>query len=324
MELVDVVGGGVAGEADDEQIACSRFAEHLRAHGSPARDGMRRELPLAEEFVGGFGGAGVRAGKDLGVGEDEVFFAGDGVSAEVKPGGEVSGLELRLCRGGWRCVVEVSGVDSVDAEYAADARVGGRVAEDLAECAAARAPSAEFDLVERDAGGGLGFCQEVGKGGWIGEQFFVGAGTGAGLHSEDRQIVLLRGGEFREPVASVEEEEEVDVALALQFFRNEEGADAEFLAEAGRSCFGESRVGAGVLDHGGWILLLLGEAVRRRYEDEQAGEGGVLCVLDRGGEFKHRDDGSNWVRGSSKGLTGMDTDTTDSGGSFPAWVRCSP
>ena len=158
VQLVDVIGGGVAGEADDEQVAGSRFAEHLRAHGSPASDGMRGELPLAEEIVGGFGGAGVGAGKDLGVGDDQVLLAGDGVGAEVEPGGEVPGLELRFRRE--RGVsVDVAGVDSVDAEHAADAVVGGWIAEDLAEGAAAGAPSTEFDLAEGDAGGGLGFSK---------------------------------------------------------------------------------------------------------------------------------------------------------------------
>ena len=65
VELVDVVGGGVAGEAHYEEAARACFAEHLGLHGTPADDGVGREVPLAEEFVGGFGGAGVAAGKDF-------------------------------------------------------------------------------------------------------------------------------------------------------------------------------------------------------------------------------------------------------------------
>jgi hypothetical protein len=206
LELVDVIGGGVAGEANDEEAVVAGFAEHLGFHGTPADDGVGGEIPFAEEFVGGFGGAGVGAGEDFRVGDDEALVAGDGVAAEVQPGGEVFRDELRVEAVGR--VGGVAGVNAVDAEDAVDAGVGGGVGEDLAEGAAAGALAGDGDVGEGEAGGGLGCGDERGEAGGVGEELDVGSGARAGLDGDDGKVVLLAGGELREPVSAVEEEEE--------------------------------------------------------------------------------------------------------------------
>jgi hypothetical protein len=73
--------------------------------------------------------------------------------------------------------------------------------------------------------------------------------------------VLAADGEFGEPVASVEEEEQVDVALAFQFFGDEESSEAELVALAGRGGLGEAGMLTGVLDHRGRALRKLGTRV---------------------------------------------------------------
>src|ERR1019366_10574602 len=107
------------------------------AHRSPANDRMRREPPLAQQVVRGFGGAGVGSGKDFGMGEDQTLPAGDGVGAETKPGLEVRWLELGFRRAGRGVITgrgtDIAGVDSVDTEHAMHAIVGGGIAENLAE-----------------------------------------------------------------------------------------------------------------------------------------------------------------------------------------------
>ena len=216
-----MVGGGVAGEADDGEAAGVYFAQHLGFHGAPFDYGVGGQVPLGEEVVGGFGGAGEGAGEYLGVDDDEALRAGHGVLAEADPDLEVVGVDLGF--GGAGVAGGVVGVGAVDAEDSVDAVVGGLVVEDLAEGSATCAPSGEVDLGEGEAGFGLGFGDEGEEAFGVGEEAGVVAGAGAGLNGDDGRVFLLGGCVFGEPVSAVEEEEELR-GFGVELFGDEEGA----------------------------------------------------------------------------------------------------
>src|SRR5450755_2969612 len=89
MELIDMVGRGVASEAEEEKTAGGSDAQLLESHGSPLQDGAARDIEHLEESVGGFGGGGVGAREDFGVSNDDALAAGDGVAEERHPDIEI-------------------------------------------------------------------------------------------------------------------------------------------------------------------------------------------------------------------------------------------
>ena len=75
VELVNVVGCRVAGEAHHLEAAALGVAEQLRPHRPPFEHRHPLHAERAEQPVGALGGAGKRAGEDFRVGNDEALGA---------------------------------------------------------------------------------------------------------------------------------------------------------------------------------------------------------------------------------------------------------
>src|ERR1035437_8073579 len=65
MQLVHVVGRGIAGVAQQEELAGACLAELLRPHGDPLQHRAAPQTELRHQVVRGLGGAGVRAGENF-------------------------------------------------------------------------------------------------------------------------------------------------------------------------------------------------------------------------------------------------------------------
>src|SRR5450759_5107528 len=71
VELVDVIGAGVAGEAEHLEPSLDRAAQELHSHGPPLKHRNAPDAQRGKQPVGALGGAGKRARKDLRVRADE-------------------------------------------------------------------------------------------------------------------------------------------------------------------------------------------------------------------------------------------------------------
>ena len=65
MQLVDVVGCGIARITDEQESSLANLAELLRSPGTPLHHGAAFEPKPLEQIVGRLGCAGVRAGKNF-------------------------------------------------------------------------------------------------------------------------------------------------------------------------------------------------------------------------------------------------------------------
>src|ERR1051326_5758178 len=101
MEVVDVIGGAVAGESHEAEAAGADLARLLHAAGPPLQHRRAFEAELRQQVVGRLGCAGECAGEDLRVSDDEGFLAGYGRLGKVNPdlerlGFERAGADLRV------------------------------------------------------------------------------------------------------------------------------------------------------------------------------------------------------------------------------------
>ena len=234
---------------------------------------MRRQLPLAQQPVGGFSGAGESAGKNLRVRNDQPFLPGHCVPAKVKPHLQIARVDVGLK---WpRRVVSVTGVHAVDAEHAIDAVEGRRIEQDLPDRAATGAPAAKRDLAEVHVTRRFCCGDQREKSRWIFEERDVRSRTGAGLHAYNCHLVLLAGRQFGQPVSSVEEEKQCGRPVGSQALRYKERAQRQGIVLARRRNLGEARMSTRVLHHRrgilscGWRRLRCSRLCRGRSLPEQ-------------------------------------------------------
>jgi hypothetical protein len=140
------------------------------------------DLEFQKQPVGGFGGAGEGAGKDFGMGYEHGFVpgGGGGVLGELQEDFEVVGLQSGFERAGFAAVV--AGMEAIDQDDFADARVVFGDGQDFANGAVAGAPGGESDGIEGGAGFFGGFLNDGAEQSGIRELFGVAAGTGTGLN----------------------------------------------------------------------------------------------------------------------------------------------
>src|SRR4051812_12095391 len=84
LEVIDVIGRGIAGEASQFEITGANAAELLHAEGTPAQNRSAMQAELGDEEVSGLGGAGEGAGEDLGVSDEHLLAAGDRLAGKVE------------------------------------------------------------------------------------------------------------------------------------------------------------------------------------------------------------------------------------------------
>jgi predicted RNase H-like HicB family nuclease len=70
LQLVDMIGREVAREAHNQQLLCLDCAELLGAHRAPLHHRARFPIEFADQAIGGLGGAGEGARKNLGVSDE--------------------------------------------------------------------------------------------------------------------------------------------------------------------------------------------------------------------------------------------------------------
>src|ERR1017187_5941809 len=80
-------------------------------------------------------------------------------------------------------------------------------------------------------------------------------------------MAVARPGNFRQPLVAVKMHKQRQMATALQARWNEQRPDDEFLPASWRGGLLDPRMLAGVLRHGGWILLALRRACATERQD---------------------------------------------------------
>ena len=90
MQMVDVIGGGVAGEAEHGETAPADFAQLLHASRPPRQHRSSLQPEALNQVVGGFRRACVRSWEYLGVGDQKPLVALQGVLGQLEEGIQLS------------------------------------------------------------------------------------------------------------------------------------------------------------------------------------------------------------------------------------------
>src|ERR1017187_2411543 len=254
VQLVQMIGGRVAGVTNQQKPAGPYFAELLQAHRAPLPYWPAGEIQLLQQVVGGFRGAREGARENFRMRHDDALAAGHGVARQLLPDLQIFAADLRFPRTGF--AIHVVGVDAVDHQRASHARVRVGRLQDLPDGAAPGAPAAQHDAAETHTRFVFGLLQQGREPPRIVEQARVVCGTGTGLQRDHRHLVPS-GRHFRQPRAAVKEKEDGPAVGGLHSGGQEQRAQREFLAAPGWRLLLQPRVRPRVLYHGRRVLRLL-------------------------------------------------------------------
>src|SRR5579871_89146 len=230
MQLIHVIGSRIAGVANDAEFSGSRLAQLLRFHRTPRKRCLPTQPQLPEQIVCGFGRAGERPRKNLGMRKDHLLLSGHGIPSKLQEHLQIFRYELRFHRAGVSSAIP--GMQSIDEQYKLHPLVIAWDLENRAHRSVAGTPGGQADRTEAYACFLLGLHEELAEPLWICEGAGINPGTGAKLDGDDRRLAVLGRGSFRQPGAAVKMDKERNRALEPKLVRQEQHSNGQGLASS--------------------------------------------------------------------------------------------